>query len=418
MAVSKQQAAINKAKADYDKAKKAGNRSAMDAAHADADKARGYTTTADGSQKAPASNGGGGDAKPTTSSYNVTTQNGITAAQNMVPGTSFTNSDGHTWSKNLDGTITVTTPSGAKVPLTINGQSYSSTQDRTVDLMNDTTVTRPEVLTGDQLAKMYGVTYDFHTLNNMLQDAAEAKYKTGTAEAAQMENKLYDQSYGLQKDIISALKGGMGTVNQGASKGTFDSNQLLSLLGYQQQVGDVATTLTQDRQQLANTYAEDKALASQTALTNANKAGIDLGNLATMFDSNNTQFGVGAMDALARIAQSKADQQIALTNASAAKSSGGYTNYGGGTANTNATYKDMPSIVRERDYATFNYLMRQAGASDKEVQDTWDRLVKEATGSVEEFGSGSFQMLQQYDKAVSETARPSVLDYFKKRAGQ
>lgn len=89
---------------------------------------RAVARTAGQTNSAPTSS-----SKPkTTNTYDVTTQKGIDIAQNMITGDSWVNSDGHTWTKNNDGSITATTPGGNNIPLTINGQSYSKPAQNTI----------------------------------------------------------------------------------------------------------------------------------------------------------------------------------------------------------------------------------------------------------------------------------------------
>lgn len=328
--------------------------------------------------------GGSGSSKTPTTIYNP---DGTTSAGYIQKSQTFYNNGSR-----IGNGATVKTADGKfyqmqnGIGVEVSGPMQYRQQDQKVDLMNDTTVTKPGAMTAAQLANLYGITYDFHTLNNMLQDAAEKKYNVAKNEMQQVEGQMYDTAYGFQNDLVASLKKGAGTVNQGASKGTFDANTLLTMLGYQQQLGDLATTVTQDKQQLGSQLALDKATATQTALENANKAGVDLANLASLFDANNTQYGVGTMDALARIFETKASaeatKESAAANAAAqvAAAKASAAGYAAGNKYTSdntssSAYKNIADLVNKGSYGDFYYLLRQAGASDDEIKNLWDQLV-------------------------------------------
>lgn len=317
----------------------------------------------------PTTSGGGNSNKSSNSSstpsgnYNVTTQKGIDIAQNLVAGgTGYTASDGSVWKKNNDGTVSVTTKNGTKQNLTVNGQAFSGNGTKPpVDPVTqnewettDTQVKQNPILTGSQLANMYGVTYDFKTINDLLQKAVGTKYDALEKDYMQNEGQFYDGLYGLQSDALSTLKQSRGSaISNGASAGVSSANELLTMLGLGQQSSALATTLAQDRQLLADKKGADTAQATSDALTYANQQGVNLGNLASAFQAGDTQFSVGAMDAIARI-QASNNELAASKNynkSSSGYSGGGYSG-GGYSSGSNSTsqYKNINEMVAANDF--------------------------------------------------------------------
>lgn len=269
---------------------------------------------------------------------------------------------------------------------------------------------KPGIMSGQDIASSYGLTYDFKTLDKLLKNSIEGKYKTLENDLLQSEQKTTDQIYGLQQDMLDAAKRNRGSAVTGQSLGAYLANDLLSTLGWQQETSGLQTEMVQERQQLADKKASDIAAATETAMQMANSTGLSMAEIATMFDASATQDNVGLRDALARLYDSNAGLEAARVgadatkyaadmNAAAARSYGG--GGGGGYGAQNTSFTSIEDIVKRRSYGDFAYLMAGTGMKEADIKSLWEELTKTADlngGSLSSPGAanganwGAFQM--------------------------
>ena len=323
---------------------------------------------------------------------------------------------------------------GANAIRAAQGQAAVSASDdigmvaRSGSVVSPTTIMaqqKPSIMSGQDIAGNYGLTYDFKTLDRLLKNSIEKKYKTLENDLLQSEQKTTDQIYGLQQDMLDAAKRNRGSAITGQSLGAYLANDLLSTLGWQQETSGLQTEMAQERQQLADKKASDIAAATETAMQMANSTGLSMAEIATMFDASATQDNVGLRDALARLYDSNAGLEAARVgadatkyaanmNAAAARSYGGG---GGGSYGTNQepSFNSIEDIVKRRSYGDFYYLMANTGMKAADIKSLWEELTKTADlngGSLSSPGAanganwGAFQM---YHGANSIAPNPEIV---------
>lgn len=238
---------------------------------------------------------------------------------------------------------------------TMNGGGNNSVGN--TGFLDNSAVKKSERLTGKQLSDMYGITYDYGEIFGKLNDAVNLKYKTLENDYKQNENTFYDSLYGLQGDALTNLKASRGNaIATGASAGVASANELLTMLGLGQEASTLATQLTQEKQQLSDKKVADVAQAKADALTYANQAGVNLGNLATQFNANDTQYSVAALDAIARIQQAQMEKEVGMdyNNAYRNANKGSYGSSGGSggqfQSGTAAQYGSIDEMVKAGDF--------------------------------------------------------------------
>lgn len=140
---------------------------------------------------------------------------------------------------------------------------------------------RPVLKTADELAKAYGIDYNYDNILNTLMNGVKAQYDLEYAKQADSEGKYYSNAATAQNTLTDTLDQ-MRTqaITAGANKGMQSANALSAMLGTSQQFADSATQLAQDRANLAKEYGSSTAKANQTAMDTYNALGQYLSNLA------------------------------------------------------------------------------------------------------------------------------------------
>lgn len=348
-------------------------------------------TTGSGSSGSGGSKNTGTTTPKPTSSYNVTSSKGVDLAEKLAAGSSFMNSDGHLWTKGSDGSITVTTPNGNKIPLTINGATYAAApipapipqlapQPQNVLNTSNSVLDRYTV---DQLVQLFGpgVEASYNTLEN------EAKRTLGA----------FDQGiFQIGNNNIEAVKRMHGTAATGAaSQAAAGAQGLSALLNTFMDASPVFTGMNQELQGLAGKKAEAMANLVPTAVQVKNTQDSNFANLFNSLYAADTQFGVGALDYLGnkynadknlegnKYASDKnlegtIQQALASIKASKNYSSGGG---GGSTYNPNATYEGYVTkaydALAKGNKGDFFFYMTQVGVEPKEAKDLYDIWYKE-----------------------------------------
>lgn len=355
-----------------------------------------------------------------TGSYNVTTAAGVDLAQSLAPGASKMNSDGHVWTKNADGSITVTTPRGNKIPLTINGSAYSAPA-----------VAPPLEQPIPQLAPNYGggvlntanSVLDRYTVDQLVQlfgPGVQASYDTLEQDAKKTMG-VFDQSiFNIGNNNLEAVKRMQGTAATGqASQAAAGAQALSALMNTFMDASGTFTGLNQELQGLSGKKAEAMANLVPTAMQVKNTQDSNFANLFNSLYAADTQFGVGALDYLGN--KYNADKNLegnkyasdknlegtiqqALANIKASQYSGGGSGGGSAPYNPNATLEGYVSKAYEAlangNKGDFFFYMTQVGVEPNEAKDLYDIWYKE-----------------QKEKTGDDQKKPpqSAIEFFQKR---
>ena len=325
-----------------------------------------------------------------TSSYNVTTSKGVDLAEKLAAGSSFMNSDGHLWTKGSDGSITVTTPNGNKIPLTINGAAYSA---------NPQVIPEPIPQLAPQPGNILNTAnsvLDRYTLDQLIAlfgPGVEASYNTLENEAKRTLGAFDQGIFQIGNNNIEAVKRMQGTAATGqASRAAAGAQGLSALMNTFMDAAPVFTGMNQEMQGLSAKKAEAMANLVPTAMQAKNTQDSNFANLFNSLYAADTQFGVGALDYLGN--KYNADKNLegnkyasdknlegtiqqALANIKASQNYGGGSG-GGSTYNPNASFDGYMSkaeaAVANGDRGAFLMAMTGAGVSTKEAQDLWDEM--------------------------------------------
>ena len=169
----------------------------------------------------------------------------------------------------------------------------------------------PNLMGGQSLADMYGITYDQDAILGKFNDATKAQYDVLDKQYTATENKFYGNMFGNQQAGLDAVrKSNAAAVANGASRGMQAANELSSILNNQQLGADEATQLAVDRNLLNDKEQAAMAQNSLNALTTSNAAGMGLGNLDVTKYGADTQLNIGGMDLQARLDQNAKNLQV------------------------------------------------------------------------------------------------------------
>lgn len=217
----------------------------------------------------------------------------------------------------------------------------TTTSTKTPDLtIVDPVTKKPRLMTGDELAKLYGITADRGAIEKLLLNAVDTKYTNLDRAQARTERNYYDQVATSQDSLLDVLrKNRTNAVMTGATKGMNAANELAAMLMTSQQNSLGATTVAQTGADLAKQKEADRAAAVLQALTTANAAGSDMmGRAAGMYDSEYVGYSAdqaAASNILAEKIRAASNKDVANISAAgslaAAKASAaGYSSGGGG----------------------------------------------------------------------------------------
>ena len=300
------------------------------------------------------------------------------------------NSDGHLWTKGSDGSITVTTPSGNKVPLTINGAAYA-TAPKPIEQPIPQLAPQPQ-----NVLNTANSVLDRYTVDQLVQlfgPGVEASYNTLENEAKRTLGAFDQGIFQIGNNNIEAVKRMHGTAATGqASRAAAGAQGLSALLNTFMDAAPVFTGLNQEMQGLSAKKAEAMANLVPTAIQVKNTQDSNFANLFNSLYAADTQFGVGALDYLgnkynadANLAGNKyaADKNLegtiqqALANIKASKNyASGSGGGGGSTYNPNSSFEKYMTKAEEalanKDRGSFLMATTGMGIPLGEAQDLWD----------------------------------------------
>ena len=270
--------------------------------------------------------------------YIIGSEKGMQIADNLSAGQTYQASDGSTWVKNQDGTVSVTTKNG-----TFTKNAYQSQAPVVQQVPTPQAAYTDPKLMGKSIGDLYGLTYDYGTILDLLNKATGASYDAQKKEFQTTENQFYRNMVGSQEDTLNILRENQAkAVATGASKGIAAANELSAILNLQDVAGQGASDLASQRNLLMDKERAAYEKNASDALNTSNSiktaiAGLDLSkygyDVQEVIGKLNTIASMYSADQTLKGVQYNADQNLAGTIAAnkftGNYGSGGY--YGGNT---------------------------------------------------------------------------------------
>lgn len=148
-----------------------------------------------------------------------------------------------------------------------------------------------------ELADLYDINYDMDAIKKIYDDATNAKYALLSKELEQGENDFYTNNAQANATLLDTLrKATSSAIATGASRGIAGAEKLGLMMEQQQAITDEATNLAQERANMADKIAAEKAENIINALEYSDNLKKTLGNLSSNIYSADTQYDVGLLD--------------------------------------------------------------------------------------------------------------------------
>ena len=153
-----------------------------------------------------------------------------------------------------------------------------------------------------ELADLYDINYDMDALRSIYDNATDAKYELLSKELEQSENDFYTNQANANATLLDTLrKATSSAIATGASRGIAGAEQLGLMMEAQQEAVAGATDLAQQRANMADEIAAEKADNIIKALEYSNQLKQNLINASTNIYSPDTQYDVGLLDFFAQM---------------------------------------------------------------------------------------------------------------------
>ena len=153
-----------------------------------------------------------------------------------------------------------------------------------------------------ELADLYDINYDMDAIKKIYDDATNAKYALLSKELEQGENDFYTNNAQANATLLDTLrKATSSAIATGASRGIAGAEKLGLMMEQQQAITDEATNLAQERSNMADKIAAEKAENIINALEYSNQLKQNLINASTNIYSPDTQYDVGLLDFFAQM---------------------------------------------------------------------------------------------------------------------
>lgn len=213
------------------------------------------------------------------------------------------------------------------------------------EYMQATAPISPELRTLEDLAKTYGITYDYDSIYKILNDSVEKQYEAVYERQKQNEAAYYDNATAAQNTLLDTLsRDRSSAVQAGVSKGMQAANALGAMLGVSQQFANNATALSQERGNTAKDYGAALAKAVVDAETTSNERKNAIMEISKMLYGYDSEQYVANMDNYntiltnnAALQQSYMNNHTALQNALASIFGGVANNKITGDANVQSS---------------------------------------------------------------------------------
>lgn len=153
-----------------------------------------------------------------------------------------------------------------------------------------------------ELGDLYDIDYDMDALRSIYDDATNAKYALLRKELEQSENDFYTNNANANATLLDTLKKATSSaIATGASRGLAGAEQLGLMMEAQQGIVDEATNIAQERANMADKIAVEKAENIIKALEYSNQLKQGLATNSTNIYSADTQYDVGLLDFFAQL---------------------------------------------------------------------------------------------------------------------
>lgn len=148
-----------------------------------------------------------------------------------------------------------------------------------------------------ELGELYDINYDMEAIRGLYDDATNAKYALLSKELEQGENDFYTNNANANATLLDTLKKATSSaIATGASRGIAGAEKLGLMMEQQQAIAEEATNLAQERANMADEIAAEKAQNIIDALEYSDSLKTTLGGLSSNIYSADTQYDVGLLD--------------------------------------------------------------------------------------------------------------------------
>lgn len=148
-----------------------------------------------------------------------------------------------------------------------------------------------------ELGNLYDIGYDMDDIRKVYDDATNAKYTLLSKELKQAENDFYANQANANATLLDSLrKATSSAIATGASRGLASAEQLGLMMEAQQGIVEGATDMAQQRANMADEIAAEKADNIVKALEYSNQLKQGLATNSTNIYSADTQYDVGLLD--------------------------------------------------------------------------------------------------------------------------
>lgn len=148
-----------------------------------------------------------------------------------------------------------------------------------------------------ELGALYDIGYDMADIRKVYDDATNAKYALLSKELKQAENDFYANQANANATLLDSLrKATSSAIATGASRGLASAEQLGLTMEAQQGIIEGATDMAQQRANMADEIAAEKADNIVKALEYSNQLKQGLATNSTNIYSADTQYDVGLLD--------------------------------------------------------------------------------------------------------------------------
>lgn len=245
-----------------------------------------------------------------------------------------------------------------------------------------------------ELAKLYDINYDMDAIRGIYDNATDAKYALLSKELEQGENDFYTNNANANATLLDTLKKATSSaIATGASRGIAGAEQLGLMMEQQQAITEGATNLAQERANMADEIAAEKAQNIIDALEYSDSLKTTLGGLSSNVYSADTQYDVGLLDWAAQMknvealfeqigAEERANLAALLSNEKIADANR--------IADAEERAKDRASNEKiaadnaAAQAAYYDYMKTNAGSGGGYPQRTWLDDVKDAQETADE----------------------------------
>lgn len=177
----------------------------------------------------------------------------------------------------------------------------SSTGGRATGSYKSTGIEKPErtsyLRSTKELAELYDINYDMTAIKNIYDKATDLKYALLSKELEQGENDFYTNNANANATLLDTLKKATSSaIATGASRGIAGAEQLGLMMDAQQNMTEEATNIAQERANMADEMAVERAENIINALEYSNQVKQALAGVSSNVYSADTQYDVGLLD--------------------------------------------------------------------------------------------------------------------------